>query len=255
MAFKSKFCVQFLGILCIFCEYLLAAPAVSQLDYQPIQNDDIKRNVAGSRHFWFDRRFRWSYGMIPYVLSSEYTSSEIEIIESAMRHWESKTCVRFVPRQPTDSSYVEITPDDGTPSYCYSYVGRQGGRQIMKMFGECMRNGAMLHELGHVVGFNHEHQRPDRDDYILIHFENINPAFHFAFDRFSHGVVDTMGTRYDFSSVMHYPFFAFTDVYDEARPAMTLKDGSIDAIYREAEYLSDIDVHKTQLYYQNCIVS
>lgn len=144
----------------------------------------------------------------------------------------------------------------------------------MKMFGECMRNGAMIHELGHVIGFNHEHQRPDRDDFILIHFENINPgiflswykkpiwnvnfsflnlAFHFAFDRFTHGVVDTMGTKYDFSSVMHYPFFAFAEYYDESRPAMTLKDGSIDAIYREAEFLSDIDIHKTQLYYQNCI--
>lgn len=80
-------------------------------------------------------------------------------------------------------------------------------------------------------------------------------AFHFAFDSFTHGVVDTMGTKYDFSSVMHYPFFAFTDVYDENRPAMTLKDGSIDAIYREAEHLSDIDVYKTQTYYHSCIVA
>lgn len=97
-----------------------------------------------------------------------------------MNEWETKTCVRFVPRQPSDASYVEITPNDGTSSYCYSYVGRQGGKQIMKMFGECMRNGAMIHELGHVVGFNHEHQRPDRDDFILIHFENINPGNFFA---------------------------------------------------------------------------
>lgn len=96
-----------------------------------------------------------------------------------MKEWETKTCVRFVPRQPSDASYVEITPNDGTSAYCYSYVGRQGGRQIMKMFGECMRNGAMIHELGHVVGFNHEHQRPDRDDFILIHFENINPGIFF----------------------------------------------------------------------------
>lgn len=115
--------------------------------------------------------------MIPYVISSEYSAAELEIIVKAMKEWESKTCVRFVPRQPTDVSYVEITPNDGTDSYCYSYVGRQGGRQIMKMFGECMRNGAMIHELGHVVGFNHEHQRPDRDDYIIIHFQNINPGW------------------------------------------------------------------------------
>lgn len=140
------------------------------------RNNDVKRGPLESRHFWFDRRYRWPYGIIPYVLSAEYSPPDIEIILNAMKEWEATTCVRFVPRQITDVAYVEITPDDGTSSYCYSYVGRQGGRQLMKMFGECMRHGAMLHELGHVIGFNHEHQRYDRDNYILVHFDNINPG-------------------------------------------------------------------------------
>lgn len=114
--------------------------------------------------------------MIPYVISSEYSYAERQIILNAMKEWESKTCIRFVPWQPADASYVEITPVDGTYSYCHSQVGRQGGRQIMKMFGECMKNAAMVHELGHVIGFNHEHQRPDREKFIKIHSENINPS-------------------------------------------------------------------------------
>ena len=31
----------------------------------------------------------------------------------------------------------------------------------------------MVHELGHVVGFWHEHTRPDRDDWVTIYRENI----------------------------------------------------------------------------------
>jgi len=63
--------------------------------------------------------------------------------------------------------------------------------------------------------------------------------------------VDNKGTRYDYKSVMHYPFYAFTN-YDESKPAMTLKDGSIKAISREAEKLSPIDIGKTKLFYKNC---
>lgn len=75
--------------------------------------------------------------------------------------------------------------------------------------------------------------------------------FRYAFDCFTCKGVYSIGT-YDFASVMHYPFFAFTELYDETRPSMTLKDGSISTIYRAAEYLSDADVYKTKLYYQNC---
>jgi hypothetical protein len=34
----------------------------------------------------------------------------------------------------------------------------------------------MVHEWMHHMGFNHEHQRPDRDEYVQIKFENIGPA-------------------------------------------------------------------------------
>ena len=34
----------------------------------------------------------------------------------------------------------------------------------------------------HALGFQHEHQRPDRDDYIEVLIENIQPNRRFQFD-------------------------------------------------------------------------
>lgn len=202
---------------------------------------------------------------------------------NAINEWQSKTCVRFTPRQYYDTAYVEITPNDGTNSYCYSHVGRTGGKQLMKMYGECMRPAAMIHEFGHLIGFNHEHQRPDRSDYITVHYNNIHPcklimidvirrdvamnfekisklkfrlfytAFHYAFDQFDRRTVDGLQTPYDVYSVMQYPYFAFAKSNDQNRPSMTLRDGSISAIQRETEHLSQIDILKTQLYFNYCL--
>jgi hypothetical protein len=122
---------------------------------------------------------KWPGARVPYVISSEYDCSARAIIAGAITEWESKTCIRFVPKTTADLDYLELTPNDGTNNYCYSHVGRQGGRQYVKMFDTCMSVGQYAHELGHAVGFGHEHQRPDRDKYVRINWENIDPRMSF----------------------------------------------------------------------------
>ena len=34
-------------------------------------------------------------------------------------------------------------------------------------------NTAVCFTLGHVIGYLHEHTRPDRDDYVIVKWENI----------------------------------------------------------------------------------
>lgn len=45
--------------------------------------------------------------------------------------------------------------------------------QAISIGKNCDKFGIVVHELGHVVGFWHEHTRPDRDRHVLIFRENI----------------------------------------------------------------------------------
>ena len=57
---------------------------------------------------------------------------------------------------------------------CCSYVGRKGnGRQGISIGKNCDKFGIVVHEIGHTVGFWHEHTRPDREEFVTIVNDNI----------------------------------------------------------------------------------
>lgn len=65
---------------------------------------------------------------------------------------------------------------------CSSFPGHQGGAQILKLGkvfqndDHCMFEGTIQHELMHAIGFFHEQSRADRDDYVTIIEDNIQPG-------------------------------------------------------------------------------
>ncbi|XP_077887037.1 bone morphogenetic protein 1 [Ictidomys tridecemlineatus] len=143
----------------------------------------------------------WPDGVIPFVIGGNFTGSQRAVFRQAMRHWEKHTCVTFLERTDEDS-YIVFTY---RPCGCCSYVGRRGGGpQAISIGKNCDKFGIVVHELGHVIGFWHEHTRPDRDRHVSIVRENIQPGQEYNFLKMEIQEVESLGETYDFDSIMHY---------------------------------------------------
>ncbi|XP_037128163.1 high choriolytic enzyme 1-like [Syngnathus acus] len=140
---------------------------------------------------------------VPYVVSRDFPAGEKRKIETAVRSFDGTTCIRFVP-WTGESDYVSVENKKG----CFSALGRVGGKQEVSINrGGCLFHGIIQHELNHALGFQHEQTRSDRDGYVKINWENIDPAQAFNFNRQD---TNNLNTPYDYTSVMHYGKTSFS---------------------------------------------
>ncbi|KAG7190872.1 hypothetical protein KM043_006933 [Ampulex compressa] len=145
----------------------------------------------------------WDHGVIPYEIDGNFSGAHKALFKQAMRHWENFTCVKFVERMPREHpNYILFTE---RPCGCCSFVGKRGnGPQAISIGKNCDKFGIVVHELGHVVGFWHEHTRPDRDRHVQIIRDNIMSGQEYNFNKLTEEEVNSLGLPYDYDSIMHY---------------------------------------------------
>ncbi|XP_061399860.1 protein tolkin [Musca vetustissima] len=145
----------------------------------------------------------WDYGVIPYEIDGNFSGLHKALFKQAMRHWENSTCIKFVEREPElHPNYIVFTIRG---CGCCSFVGKRGnGPQAISIGRNCDKFGIVVHELGHVVGFWHEHTRPDREKHVIIEHNNIMKGQDYNFNKLTPDEVDSLGMAYDYDSIMHY---------------------------------------------------
>ncbi|KAL6729294.1 hypothetical protein Aduo_000365 [Ancylostoma duodenale] len=67
----------------------------------------------------------------------------------------------------------------------------------------CAYFGPVAHEVGHVIGLEHIHNRPDRDNYIEMNWTNI-PEYEKQHEKMTEEKVTTYDVPYNYGSIMHY---------------------------------------------------
>ncbi len=152
--------------------------------------------LAGSGAQRLQNGQRWPQGLVPYALDASVTPTMAQGLQAAMQEIQSRVRVQFVPRT-VEADYVVVrdAPINSSP------IGRQGGAQTLFVSSWGQRF-EVVHALMHVLGFWHEHQRPDRDQYVSVQTQNIDPARSHEFALVPIG--DTYGLPYDFDSVLHF---------------------------------------------------
>lgn len=200
---------------------------------QPMQFEIAPENIKSTSRSVGRVLGRWPNNTVYYSIQGSLPNKNR--IHDAIKHWEQKTNLRFKKRT-TESNFIFFRFGDG----CSSHVGMQGGKQTIQLANGC-NTGAVIHEIGHAIGLNHEQNRLDRDDFVKIHYNNIVPNMEHNFDKApSSGFFQSKDytKNLDFKSVMLYDSFAFSK---NNRPTITKLNGQTYTAFHNVLSKGDIN--------------
>ena len=165
----------------------------------------------------------------------------------------TRNCITF-KKQTTEDNFLKIKNEVG----CHSWIGKLKDKKSqtlsldlridIKSGLSCMNQATIAHELVHALGFDHEHNRPDRDDWVQIDFNNVRENR----ENSDFKILDSkkfynLSTPYDYKSIMHYHSFAHA--INESLPTIRAIKAPFEIEINEN--LSNIDVEEIRTLY-NC---
>jgi len=225
-----------------------------------------------------DLKYRWPNGRVPYKLDSAFDTDQREVITKSFNNVEANTCITFEPFEETDEDWMEIFTTGAKGCFANARFMEGFGKHEVGLevteYSNCVTQGVVVHELLHILGVAHEQQRPDRDQHVTMHWENIQvdkasnmwrdswetedvpnlkkcsaegvqQAQADFSDCVSGDTVTDFAVGYDFKSVMHYSLKSFA--VNRSLNVMTPKDSSITDVGNNE--LSAMDIEKLNYAY------
>jgi hypothetical protein len=119
-----------------------------------------------------------------YYFDSSFPQEKRDLVRQAAQGWTDRTTMNLVE---DSNNAIKIIRGGG----CY-YNGAE-----ISVGESCDSFNTIAHEFGHALGLVHEQKRADRDDYINIHWDNIDENKWSQFENSSTYI------PYDYDSVMH----------------------------------------------------
>lgn len=174
------------------------------------------------------------YCPIPYIFGDNVDDARKDVFRTAVRRWHQVTCIVLIEYQRDDLSddvgpYIEVDVVDQDSCYAtrIGYPGYWLGRpdKAIINLGWCnsiYQLGSVIHEIGHVLGMNHEQKRSDATERVNGH----GPYLRIFWDQLEHstwkgqylpdhetylgsnlqgsGDPHSGFAAYDYASIMHY---------------------------------------------------
>ncbi|XP_023239898.1 astacin-like metalloprotease toxin 5 [Centruroides sculpturatus] len=216
----------------------LQNPDLFEGDIIGVEDNDVRNAIMKLSR-------RWTGGVMPYVIDPELRNIKRSINE-AMKHINRATggCISFKERKE-EKAYIRFIKGKG----CYSHVGRIGRQQIISLGNGCGYVGTIVHEIVHALGFHHEQNRSDRDDYLIIHWQNIKKGMEGQFVRLQPDK-NVLYVDFDYDSIMIYGNYAFSK--DGKSKTMEAKTGVklLEPYAKKPPYLASSDVYRIKKLYE-----
>nr|AAM29219.1 AT07409p [Drosophila melanogaster] len=213
---------------------------------------DIKAHPIRTRNGIVNQIYHWPNRTVPYMIEDDaFADSHHREILRAISIIEENSCVIFKPATEMDFPMALVITSKGLGCNTV-HLGYRNKTQVVNLeiypLGEgCFRIGSIIHELLHVLGFEHQHVSQNRDQYVSIQWENINPQYNINFVNNDNSTAwHDFDEGYDYESVMHYVPRAFSR---NGQPTIVpLREGAENMGQRF--YMSEKDIRKLNKMYR-----
>lgn len=210
-------------------------PDLFQGDIIGIEDNDVRNAIPSDN-------LRWPGGKVYYVLDASISHLQGKILE-AMRKISSSTCITFEQRS-SQNNYIRFFKGEG----CYSHVGCTGGSQPLSLGKGCEFVGTIIHEILHALGFYHEQNRSDRDEYLEIYWNNIQKGMESQFTKLAPNQ-NRLLTSFDHYSIMIYGEYSFS-IKPGQLQTMKAKSGTVIKDPYEKQDMTNSDKQRVNTLYK-----